>query len=70
MNYRIRTKGLTKEFVSYKSREGLLGAFRDLLDRKTSILKAVNGIDLEIASGEMVGYIGENGAGKSTTIKI
>lgn len=27
-------------------------------------------IDLDIPRGYMVGYIGENGAGKSTTIKL
>lgn len=32
-----------------------------------SILK---GIDLEIKKGEIIGYIGTNGAGKSTTVKI
>jgi len=27
-------------------------------------------LDLDIPQGSMVGYIGENGAGKSTTIKL
>ena len=31
---------------------------------------AVKGINFEIKEGELVGYIGENGAGKSTTIKM
>ncbi len=31
---------------------------------------AVNGINLTINDGEIVGYIGSNGAGKSTTIKM
>ncbi|MGM0898510.1 MAG: ABC transporter ATP-binding protein [Bacillota bacterium] len=30
----------------------------------------LNGIDLEVAKGEIIGYIGPNGAGKSTTVKI
>ena len=42
---------------------------RDL--RKSYGPKAVlHGIDLEIAPGQVVGYIGGNGAGKSTTIRI
>lgn len=68
--YSIDAKGLTKEFRVYQSRPGLLGAFRDLLNRKYRVIRAVDGIDLQIEQGEVVGYIGENGAGKSTTIKM
>lgn len=32
--------------------------------------KVLNGINLEVARGEIIGYIGPNGAGKSTTVKI
>ncbi|GEN36364.1 ABC transporter ATP-binding protein [Aneurinibacillus danicus] len=67
---RIEAKGLTKVFKSYNSRPGLAGAFRDLFNRQYRTMRAVDGIDLEIAPGEIVGYIGENGAGKSTTIKM
>ncbi|MBN6187913.1 ATP-binding cassette domain-containing protein [Aneurinibacillus sp. BA2021] len=67
---RIEAKGLTKEFKAYTSRPGLSGAFRDLFNRQYHIHQAVKGIDLAIAPGEIVGYIGENGAGKSTTIKM
>ncbi|MPU17829.1 ATP-binding cassette domain-containing protein, partial [Acinetobacter baumannii] len=31
---------------------------------------AVNDVSFTVKQGEMVGYIGENGAGKSTTIKM
>ena len=31
---------------------------------------AVNNINFEIEERELIGYIGENGAGKSTTIKM
>ncbi len=33
-------------------------------------VKAVNGIDLEIADGELFCFLGPNGAGKTTTIKM
>lgn len=66
----IDARGLTKEFKVYQSRPGLAGAFRDLLNRQYRTIRAVDEINLQIGQGEMVGYIGENGAGKSTTIKM
>ena len=32
--------------------------------------KVLNGINLEVKRGEIIGYIGANGTGKSTTVKI
>jgi ABC-2 type transport system ATP-binding protein len=40
------------------------------LRRQTKIVDAVDGITASIQPGEAVGYIGANGAGKSTTIKM
>ena len=40
------------------------------LRRRTRVVYAVNGISASIQPGEAVGYIGANGAGKSTTIKM
>lgn len=67
---RIDVQGLTKEFKVHQARPGLTGAFRDLFNRRYKYIRAVDQIDLQVAEGEMVGYIGENGAGKSTTIKM
>ena len=33
-------------------------------------VKAVDGLDLEVRSGECFGLLGPNGAGKTTTIEI
>ena len=33
-------------------------------------LKAVDGIDLEVAPGEVYGFLGPNGAGKTTTVRM
>jgi len=38
--------------------------------RNRRLVVAVDGIDLRIAAGEAVGFLGRNGAGKSTTIKM
>jgi ABC-2 type transport system ATP-binding protein len=66
----IEVKNLRKEFKAYSSRTGLKGAFRDLFTRNYKVVAAVNDINFTVKQGEMVGYIGENGAGKSTTIKM
>ena len=66
----LRTRGLTKTFRTFRHREGLGGAFRDLFQRRYREVEAVCGIDLAIREGEIIGYIGPNGAGKSTTVKM
>jgi ABC-2 type transport system ATP-binding protein len=40
------------------------------LRREKTMVRAVDGITVSIMPGEAVGYIGANGAGKSTTIKM
>ncbi|MBO9130953.1 ATP-binding cassette domain-containing protein [Bacillus sp. 165] len=70
MSHIIEVRELRKEFVSYSSRVGLKGAFRDLFTRNYKVIPAVNNISFSVKRGEMIGYIGENGAGKSTTIKM
>ena len=66
----IDVEKLRKQFRVQKSREGLKGAFRDLFRREYREVTAVNDISFQIPKGEICGYIGENGAGKSTTIKM
>ena len=44
--------------------------FKTLFSRKYETKVAVNKINFTINEGEIVGYIGSNGAGKSTTIKM
>jgi ABC-2 type transport system ATP-binding protein len=66
----IEVKQLTKVFQIPKKEPGLGGAvkglFRPQLENKT----AVDRISFRLEAGEIVGYIGVNGAGKSTTIKM
>lgn len=47
-----------------------MGAIKGLFTREYTEKVAINDISFEIAEGDIVGYIGSNGAGKSTTIKI
>ncbi|MCX7923001.1 MAG: ATP-binding cassette domain-containing protein [Clostridia bacterium] len=66
----ITVEQLTKEFKVYKKYEGLSGAVKSLFSNKYDVKTAVNGMEFHIDRGELVGYIGLNGAGKSTTIKM
>ncbi|MCC3376412.1 ATP-binding cassette domain-containing protein [Cohnella sp. REN36] len=66
----IDVKQLRKQFNVQKNREGLKGAMLDLFKREHTQVTAVKDISFEIPQGEICGYIGENGAGKSTTIKM
>jgi ABC-2 type transport system ATP-binding protein len=70
MAHLISVENLCKEFTVAKRGEGLLGAIGYLFSREHTLVKAVDGVSFGIAPGEMVGYIGRNGAGKSTTIKM
>ncbi|MFX3631292.1 MAG: ATP-binding cassette domain-containing protein [Candidatus Pristimantibacillus sp.] len=66
----IDVQDLRKEFKVQKNREGLSGAMKDLFKREYTEVRAVKDISFQIPQGEICGYIGENGAGKSTTIKM
>ena len=66
----IEVRELTKEFRTFRRREGVLGALQNLFVREYIAVRAVNRVSFTIEPGEMVGYIGANGAGKSTTIKM
>lgn len=47
-----------------------MGSIKSLFYSKYETLHAVDDISFSIPEGELVGYIGQNGAGKSTTIKM
>ena len=66
----IEVKHVTKEFVSPKKYPGLKGAIKGLFSNEKVRKMAVDDISFSIGEGEIVGYIGSNGAGKSTTIKM
>ncbi len=66
----IEVKNLKKEFKKPIRKEGVFGYIKSLFSRKYTSLYAVDDISFSIDQGEIVGYIGANGAGKSTTVKM
>lgn len=66
----ISVNNLSKTFKKPIRGEGLRGMIKTLFSRKYEEVRAVDGISFDIDEGEIVGYIGANGAGKSTTIKM
>lgn len=59
MNYLLETVGLTRRFQVSQ------GMFKP-----RATLHALNGVDLRIRKGEVLGIVGESGCGKSTLAKI
>ena len=66
----IEVENLVKTYKIIQKQDGLIGYFKNLVRPRYKEFTAVNEINFNIEEGELVGYIGENGAGKSTTIKM
>lgn len=66
----IVVENLSKDFKIKVKGEGLKGAVKGLFSNEYKIKSAVKDISFTINDGEVVGYIGSNGAGKSTSIKM
>lgn len=66
----IKVCNLTKEFKTNKKYPGFKGAIKSFFSKEYTIKRAVDDMNFQINDGEVVGYIGSNGAGKSTTIKM
>ncbi len=49
---------------------GLVQTFQTKDGRKKTQVRAVDGVDLDVAEGEVVGFLGPNGAGKTTTLRM
>jgi len=66
----IKAKNLSKTFKIYERGDGVKGYLKSFISREYREVDAVKDLNLEIDEGEIIGYIGSNGAGKSTTVKM
>jgi len=66
----IRADRLTKTFRTRKRGQGVMGTLTSLFSRDYEDKVAVREVSFELQAGELVGYLGPNGVGKSTTIKM
>ena len=66
----IAVRELSKHFRTFRRREGLWGGIQNLFVRDYQAIRAVDRISFTVDRGEMIGYIGPNGTGKSTTIEM
>ena len=72
LNELIQVEGLRKSFrVPKKNKSsGWANKIKGIFYREWEEVEVLKGLDFKIDKGEFIGYIGANGAGKSTTIKI
>ncbi len=66
----IQAENLTKVYKIPEKDPGVAGAVKALFRPRYKSKPAVTDVSFKIEPGEIVGYIGVNGAGKSTTIKM
>ena len=66
----IQVKNLSKSFNISSKEPGLKGTIKHFFKRKTKSLKVIKNISFAIKEGEIVGFLGANGAGKTTILKM
>jgi ABC-2 type transport system ATP-binding protein len=66
----INVKNLSKSFEISSKEQGLKGTIKHFFKRQTKSIKVIKDISFEIKEGEIVGFLGANGAGKTTILKM
>lgn len=66
----IKADSVYKEYAYYKKDAGLKGSIKNLFHREKLFKNAVRNLSFEALEGEIVGLIGLNEAGKTTTLKM
>ena len=66
----IYAEHLRKEFKKTVKEPGLKGSFKALFRPQKEIVVAAQDISFHVPEGEILGFIGPNGSGKTTTMKM
>ena len=66
----IDVRNLSKSFDVSTKKPGLKGTIKHFFRRQKKSLKVIKNINFEIKEGEIVGFLGANGAGKTTILKM
>ena len=66
----IEVKSLSKSFYIATKDPGLRGTIKHFFKRETKSVKVIKNITFQIKEGEIIGFLGANGAGKTTILKM
>jgi len=66
----IKVHELSKTYEYYEKKLGIKGSMKNIFNRKKLLKKAVKSLSFEIDNGEFVAFLGPNGSGKTTTMKM
>ena len=70
LNNIIEVKNLSKSFNISSKKPGFKNTLKHFVNRETKSIKVIKNISFEIKEGEIIGFLGANGAGKTTILKI
>ncbi len=66
----ISVENLSKSFDISSKVPGLKGTLKHFFKRETKSIDVIKNINFEIKKGEIIGFLGANGAGKTTILKM
>ena len=66
----IQVENLSKSFDISSKEPGIKGTLKHFFKRETKSVDIIKNINFEIKKGEIVGFLGANGAGKTTILKM